>query len=421
MKRPLKLACLLLFLSGSLSAQFGLSPSQVPALQNPARENWRHWRTYFVVALGSPHHMIHDQVVNVGQPAELVGKFDYSSVAHKDLEDENVEAYLYDPGTSLWESLGRYRTNSDGKVFVQVQPRPAGSYLIKMVAVGDLSSAYGYLNVVAPGRKAVVFDIDGTLTTDDLQVFEDYLRLDEADIYGHAAAVVQQYALYGYQVLYVTGRPYWTADRTRDWLHTHNLPEGILRTTSSNSQSLPGSNTRQYKIAQLEHWVNDLGIEIVAAYGNATSDIEAFEAVGIPKAQTWIIGSNAGQSGTQAIQGDYSSHSFDLQFMPNINPAHTLPESAHPYGPNLLQWKQYWVPGAGNLALEFDPLSELEAGWDLVYIFDEQGRLHGGRGYTGLDLAGATLWVPGERVWLALVSDASVERWGYRVLRIIGY
>lgn len=36
-----------------------------------------------------------------------------------------------------------------------------------------------------------------------------------------------------------------------------------------------------------------------AAYGNATTDITAYADAGIPKAATYIIGSNGGKDGTQ--------------------------------------------------------------------------------------------------------------------------
>jgi phosphatidate phosphatase PAH1 len=47
----------------------------------------------------------------------------------------------------------------------------------------------------------------------------------------------------------------------------------------------------------------------VAAYGNATTDITAYENAGIPKDVTFIIGEYAGTSGTVAIPNDdYTDH-----------------------------------------------------------------------------------------------------------------
>lgn len=51
-----------------------------------------------------------------------------------------------------------------------------------------------------------------------------------------------------------------------------------------------------------------VGLDIIRAYGNASTDIAAYADGGIPKAETWIIGSNAGVSGTQALYDDYTYH-----------------------------------------------------------------------------------------------------------------
>jgi hypothetical protein len=53
---------------------------------------------------------------------------------------------------------------------------------------------------------------------------------------------------------------------------------------------------------------NTVGLDIIRAYGNATTDIAAYADGGIPKAETWIIGEHAGKESTQPIYGDYTYH-----------------------------------------------------------------------------------------------------------------
>ena len=49
--------------------------------------------------------------------------------------------------------------------------------------------------------------------------------------------------------------------------------------------------------------------DIVAVYGNAQSDIDAYADAGIPLETTFIIGPLAGGGGTQPIDGgDYTDH-----------------------------------------------------------------------------------------------------------------
>lgn len=63
-----------------------------------------------------------------------------------------------------------------------------------------------------------------------------------------------------------------------------------------------------------------VGLNIIRAYGNATTDIAAYAAGGIAKANTYIIGPNAGASGTQPIHGEYGSHhAFVVTPMPQAS------------------------------------------------------------------------------------------------------
>jgi phosphatidate phosphatase PAH1 len=55
--------------------------------------------------------------------------------------------------------------------------------------------------------------------------------------------------------------------------------------------------------------VDDFGWDVVAAYGNATTDIGAYAAAGIPTNRTFIVGEFGGQGGTVAIESnDFSAH-----------------------------------------------------------------------------------------------------------------
>jgi len=64
-----------------------------------------------------------------------------------------------------------------------------------------------------------------------------------------------------------------------------------------------------YKTAWLQRMVTTFGWNIVAAYGNADTDITAYDAAGIPKSQTFIVGPLAGSMGTMPIDNmDFSDH-----------------------------------------------------------------------------------------------------------------
>ncbi|MAM87347.1 MAG: haloacid dehalogenase [unclassified Hahellaceae] len=281
-----------------------------PTLNKPAQRNFRNWGNRYLSWAHRPFHMVHDQIVQEGKAATIVGKFDYSSVLHKDLENEDVHVYLYGTGSQRWEYLGEHRTNGDGKISVQVQ-KPQGDYVVRMVVEGDHSEALGYLTVVGDGRKAVLFDIDGTLTLSDFEGVGDYLGIDNADMHNYADEVVWEYVSKGYQIVYLTGRGYWQAKTTRDWFNRNGLFGWHLRTDANQDNPIK-PNTQQYKTDYINYLKNEVGLDIIRAYGNADTDVRAYAAAGIPASETYIIGEHAGMDGTNAVDGDYALHYVEV-------------------------------------------------------------------------------------------------------------
>jgi phosphatidate phosphatase PAH1 len=255
--------------------------------------------------------MVHDQIVPTGFSATVVGKFDYDWAMHKDLEGERVHVYLYGTGMSEWEYLGHYTTDNDGKIQVPVAPRAVGDYIVRMVVEGDLSSATGYLTVASMEREAILFDIDGTLTLNDFEAVGDYLDTGKARNYPYASDVVNAYVALGYQVIFLTGRPYWVTETTRDWFDNSGIKPWHLR-TNANSDNLLDMQTQTYKVNYINYLKNTVGLNIVRAYGNAQTDINAYAETGIDANETYIIGENAGNNGTQPLADSYEYHYYNV-------------------------------------------------------------------------------------------------------------
>ncbi|MBU1241104.1 haloacid dehalogenase, partial [Myxococcota bacterium] len=279
-------------------------------------ESWNHSIiSGGTAASGSPYHMIHDEMATPGETISLRAKFDYNAVLHKDLQDEYVNFYIWGTGMTQWQEAGRFLTDSDGMIFLDLDPLPVGTYIVRAVVVGDLTHADGYVTVVASGRRAVVFDIDGTLTTSDSEVMQDWANFSTAEMYPYANQVVNHYVNLGYQIVMVTGRPYWLAADTRAWLTSLSMPATSVRFTSDNGTTISGQETELYKTTYLQDLVTRCGLQIIRAYGNATTDIGAYDAVGVPKAETFIIGDNAGVDNTQPIVCEgcgYQTHYLDF-------------------------------------------------------------------------------------------------------------
>ena len=91
-------------------------------------------------------------------------------------------------------------------------------------------------------------------------------------------------------------------------------------------------------------------------------------------------------------------------------------ESSHPYGNNCNDIWQYSVPNADCLSVTFDDRTCIEDGFDYIYIYDVDKNKIGE--YTGIELAGRTIEVPGNTVKIKLISDNVGTEWGFKIVGI---
>lgn len=299
-----------------------------PFAPSGPKSAWRHSATaLLVVTQGAPNHRGQDVIVNPGAPQLLIGKFAYGAF-DKDLKGEDVEVFVQDaPPCGEWRSLGVVATSEEGqygtqygvaddggRVFFTIPPalaRGLGRHPVRMLVKGDLSVAAFTLLVVPPATSSVVFDIDGTLTTDDFelvaQLFSNLLAGSyQPKLQPDSPAVAWAWAQKGYLPIYLTGRPDTLRAITQTWLVDQKLPPGAVHLTDTSAQALPTpTGVGAYKTDALSAW--KASVSLHAAYGNATTDIQAYAAAAIPKARTYIVGPNAGKEGTVAIES-YGKH-----------------------------------------------------------------------------------------------------------------
>lgn len=219
------------------------------------------------------------------------------------LPGENVSLWTYDATATMWEQVGRTQTAEDGSYDVTAAAAANGDAVYSMLE-GDSTCAEHYTYTLPQGAKFVVTDIDGTLTTSDDELFKQIG--DETYVPAMKTAadqMAQAWAMKGYPVIYLTARPHVFRSESRTWLADLGFPTGPLVTAAA------VGDAAAYKTAWLERMIVDLGWVPVAAYGNADTDIAAYENAGIPKDKTFIIGPLAGNSGTVAIPNDdYTQH-----------------------------------------------------------------------------------------------------------------
>lgn len=219
------------------------------------------------------------------------------------MPSENVSLWSYD-GTA-WDMQGRGTTDAMGAYdlpstgFVAANNQPLYSVL-----EADGSCAEHFNLLLPPGSKVVVTDIDGTLTTDDNQSL---MQIPDANyvpmMMGSANAMLQAWDAKHYPIIYLTARPHVLRVESRVWLRDLMFPTGPMIT----AEEVGDANV--YKTVWLKRMVEQFGWQVVAAYGNAVTDIQAYQNVGIPKNVTFIVGPNAGMSGTQPIDNmDFAAH-----------------------------------------------------------------------------------------------------------------
>ncbi len=269
----------------------------------PPKTGFRHFANR-LLALAPAWHSMQDVVLPPGGSAVVEGKFAYGSLS-KDLEREQVQLFVDD--CSGFRAIGTADTDTDGRARVSITaPASPGLYALRMVVRGDATFTVGNLVVPPSSGRLTVFDIDGTLTTSDMELVKDVMTdLFEPILHGtyvptaypFARDLVAERERRGAVPIFLTGRPYWLTQSSRDWLSGGRFPIGALHTTDSNSEALP-TQVAAYKTAFLRGLMRQ-GFTIEAAYGNASTDITAYAAAGIPKAATYIIGTNGGKDGTQ--------------------------------------------------------------------------------------------------------------------------
>lgn len=99
--------------------------------------------------------------------------------------------------------------------------------------------------------------------------------------------------------------------------------------------------------------------------------------------------------------------------------AEAYPESKHPYPNNSRETWTYTHPeDAYVLKITFSEETKFETGYDFLHITDAENSF---QTYTGSELSGAAVFVPGNSFTLKLESDGSETDYGFAIESITGY
>lgn len=128
--------------------------------------------------------------------------------------------------------------------------------------------------VGAPG--IVVFDVDGTLTPSVARIFS--VRAD-------AAAVVRIYAARGHRIVYLTARAPALQGTLRAFLSDHGFPPGDLVVPKDRAEH---GKPAAFKARALAEYLAH-GWDISGAYGDSSTDFEAYARAGIPRERVFAL------------------------------------------------------------------------------------------------------------------------------------
>lgn len=274
------------------------------------------WDHFFnnIIAAQAPLHSAQDVIALPGVASKLPGKFSYGKFS-KDLEGEWIEVYMSNCAGG-YKLLGTQKTDSDGRISLPLGAAKvlAGEYQLIFRVMGDGTLTSSMLRVYPKGTAFIVFDIDSTLTTSDTalwgQVIADLLEQDfpPEPRQGAQDLTHRRFDDQRYELLYLTSRPYLLTQLSRNWLEDFGFPTGTLHVVDEVGDSWPSdSKVGEYKRKYLTALKN-AGYTVEYAYGNATTDIFAYEKAGIAKDRTYIVGDNGGESGTVDLGDDYWGH-----------------------------------------------------------------------------------------------------------------
>jgi len=221
--------------------------------------------------------------------------------------------------------------NDGGRVFLQLESLPMGVYPIRARVSVDKTLATGSLYLLPKNSPVVIFDIDGTLTRSDRELTSQLLSKISKGKYtprirAGAKSLAWEWFRHGVLPIYLTGRPDTLHAITRNWLQQQGFPPGPLLLANRLRDAKPTrGGVGEFKRQELERLIKTRSLQIVAAYGNASTDRFAYQEAGIPIEGLFLFGEHPPGGPYQRLD-DLSAHILSIKGLPPVDHARKWPE-----------------------------------------------------------------------------------------------
>jgi phosphatidate phosphatase PAH1 len=177
---------------------------------------------------------------------------------------------------------------------------------------GDDTAGTGCPAVTADTRAALVTDIDETLTTDDDEFLAQIADpTHDPAMRPDASALMTGYHALGYRIFYVTARGDDLSlvdgtsayDATSAWLDAHGFPVfDPADIFLADGLGAFGDSAAEYKTGVVQDLIAG-GFVMDYAYGNADSDVAAYQASAIADDHDFLVGDLAVDAATYGVVG----------------------------------------------------------------------------------------------------------------------
>jgi len=121
-------------------------------------------------------------------------------------------------------------------------------------------------------------------------------------------------------------------------------------------------------------------------------------------------------TGVDYTHADLGNPSCSISQTINGNIESYLLESPHPYSNNYDNTWQITKPGYTSIAVHFSKI-EVEANYDFVYLYNAQGNFV--QVFTGNYYDIWSVSIPGDTIYVRLVTDSSVTSWGFAINQVL--